>query len=107
MGVEGEALSLCVPTSPLYLNIYLEGFHEPLQPGCAGCTLYLEKAKLQGIFSWFVSCSSCGRSNCLYLHISALCWKSQLCVCGVVGVNSPNPLQGKSNGLAKTEYVNC
>lgn len=43
-------------TSPLYTNIDLEGFHGPLQPGCAGCTLYLQKAKVQGIVSWFVSC---------------------------------------------------
>lgn len=29
-----------------------------------------------------------------------------VCVNGVVGVNSLNSLQRKSNGLAKTEYVN-
>lgn len=97
----------------------LECFHEALQPvlGCAGCTFSLENAKVQGIVSWFVSCSSCGwvsscslksvkRCNCLYLLISAFCWKS-LCVHRPVGVNCPNSLQRKSNGLAKTEHVNC
>lgn len=61
----------CMPTSPPYMNIDLECFCEPVQPGCAGCTLYLQKAKVQGVVSWFVSCSCCGKSNCLYLHISA------------------------------------
>lgn len=45
-GGQKEKLSpvVCVPTSPLNMNIDLEGFHEPLQPGYAGCTLYLQKA---------------------------------------------------------------
>lgn len=95
-----------MPTSPLYLNIDLEGFHEPSQPGCAGLYLVSRKGQVAGHFLLACVLFKLWEVLTVYTCISLLSAGSHSCVCGVVGVNSPNPLQGKSNGLAKTEYVN-